>query len=103
MNTVTIRGHSDDCIVIQGAIHEEFSAYEAKSNIVRFLGFSDGTLLRITYGEHNKAMWRISLIRKGTAEYIKAEAEEGKSYSDQVSLEGDVSWVVCGKDYRIAR
>ena len=98
----TIRGYSDDMIVVQGPFSEEFGCYESKDVVTRYVGCSDGTLLRVTYGENKKGLWRITLIRRGSCEFSKQEAEEGgKEYSDVVTLTGQISWVVCGKDYRV--
>lgn len=46
MQTITIRGHSDDIISIDGDIREEFSN---NSDDQAILSFSDGTILGITY------------------------------------------------------
>lgn len=88
--TVTVRGASDDLIEIEGDLNEEFSGGDEP----RFLAFSDGTVLTVTYG--GEGFWRINQRRKGTAKYDKKEATDiVDDYSDTVTLTG-VSWVVCG-------
>lgn len=96
---ITIYGASDDLIEIEGAIGEEFNH---STENPAYLGFSDGTLLSVTYGAGNFAMWRITPIRYGTAKYSKVEAtDEDKDYSDRVTLDGDIKWVVCGDSYSL--
>lgn len=102
MSTITVYGASDDLIEVDGDIHEEFGAYE--SGITRrVLAVSDGTLLQITYGEHD-ACWRIAPLRHGTAKYKKTEGTEDGDYTDRVTLAGDdLHWVVVAKPEHVAR
>lgn len=95
--TVKIYGASDGLIEVVGALNEEFNAYGADEEPV-LLAFSDGTVLRVTYGENNEAFWRISWIAFGTAEYEHIPAtDEASDYSDRVTLRGEFAWCVCGK------
>lgn len=95
---ITIRGASDDLIEIEGDIQEEF-AYGA-DNEPEYLGFSDGTLLQIQYGAGGQGFWRIVPIRYGTAKYSKIEStDEDENYSDRVTLDGEVKWVLHGKTW----
>ena len=96
MAQITIRGHSDDIIVIEGDISEEISHYEPEHV---YLFFSDGTVLSVSYGQRNSGFWRIAPIIKGTAKYAKKEAtDEDKDYSDIVTLTGDIKWVGVGQE-----
>jgi len=95
---IKIYGASDDLVEVEGDLREEFSCYDSGEPKMKYLGFSDGTLLSIIYGEDG--MWRINRLRTGTASYSKEEAtdSEGDNYSDHVTLEGDnFTWVVFGE------
>ena len=97
--TLKIYGASDDLIEVEGEIREEFSPLADEPSL---LAFSDGTLLQIQYGAGNKAFWRIQPLIYGSASYSKVEAtDEDENYSDVVTLEGQIRWVVCG--YQWAR
>jgi hypothetical protein len=104
MSKVTIRGHSDDIIYIEGDFREELYYKEPKTDAKvsrNFLAFGDGTLLSIFYdGE-----WRINRKKAGSAIYTKVEANEagGGSYSDIVTLEGDLHWVLFGHEHGMIR
>lgn len=93
MSKIVIYGASDDLIEIEGDIREEFGAYGEESSL---LGFSDGSLLEVTYTE--QGFWRISPIVLNTDTfYAKAEATDpDEDYSDRVTLEGEIAWVLFG-------
>ena len=96
MAQITIRGSSDDLILIDGDINEEISHYEPEHV---YLFFSDGTVLSVSYGQKNDGFWRIAPIIKGTAEYDKKEAsDEEEGYSDIITLTGDIKWVGVGQE-----
>jgi len=106
MRQITVRGHSDDIIMVE--LHsdtnrvwcEEFSAWDSQAPAKRFLGFSDGTLLSVCYTE--EGVWRISPLIMGQAKYKKPqEGVADGEYSDVVTLtlEGYFSWVLfAGKE-----
>lgn len=98
---ITIKGASDDLIEIGGDIQEEFTASDSDAN---YLGFSDGTVLKIHYGEDGDGYWRITPETHGTARYSKVEAtNEDDDYSDVVTLDdAAIKWVVCGTDLALA-
>lgn len=94
---LTISGHSDDIIMVcgsDGRCLEEFSGWDSGKPSLRYLAFSDGTLLSICYTE--EGVWRILPVRIGSVAYFKKEAvsHDSKEYSDIVTLEGEISWVV---------
>lgn len=97
MPEVTIYGASDDLIEVEGAISEEFSAYDMGDGM--YLAFSDGTVLHVQYGANDEGMWRIGLRSRGTATYEHTPAtDERDDYSDRVTLTGDnLRWCVLGK------
>lgn len=92
--TVTVYGASDDLIEVEGDIREEFNPTEGVSS---FLGFSDGTLLKIVYDD--TGVWKIIRIARGhnTALTIdSAEGPDSSNYSDRATLDADITWVVYG-------
>lgn len=94
MARIEISGYSDDLIEIDGDISEEFNAYGDDEGPL--LAFSDGTVLRITYGD--AGIWRIVPVKTGSGELFITQAPEddGDNYSDKAVLTGDVKWVVRG-------
>jgi hypothetical protein len=95
----TVTGASDDLIEIEGQISEEFSAYGTDEDEPKFLGFSDGTLLRVTYD----GLWRFSLVSRGSADYSKVDGCEDEDTNDVVTLKGDIRWVCYGEKIAKAR
>ena len=97
MATITIYGASDDLVVVEGDLLEEFSFYP-QDDEARLIGISDGTLLRVRYDEDG--VWRLTLVHQGTAEMEKQEApaDDQDNYSDRVTLTGDIEWVVFGTE-----
>jgi len=93
MQTVTVYGASDDLIEIEGDIRDEISA---DSDMPCKLAFSDGTVLNVVYDEDG--CWRVTRIAAGTAamQKIEAEGSDTDNYSDRVTLNGDIKWVVAG-------
>lgn len=95
MARVIVYGHSDDIISVSGDIEDEFSVRDDET---KFLAFSEGTLLRVRYdGE-----WHISRHSAGSAAYARIESQgaDDKDYSDVVTLEGDIRWIVAGERNR---
>lgn len=92
MAIVKISGHSDDLIEVEGAITDELSFYGSENGDL--LAFSDGTVLRVIYND--KGIWRITPVAKGSAIYSKDEnpEDDDRRYSDIVTLDGDIQWVV---------
>lgn len=95
--TVYVRGHSDDCIEVEGDLNEEFSAYEA----VKYLHFNEGTVLKVEYApeDDNDYNWRIGVVRLGegtTAERFPGtyDGEDGMK-CDKYELSGNLSSVKC--------
>lgn len=107
MARVTIYGASDDLIEVGGDIYEEFTANrDDKANL---LAFSDGTLLEVTYTD--TGIWRINALSQNTSTRLvkeEATADEGNredgtpAYSDLVTLDGWLAWVVFGDSFKRA-
>lgn len=99
---VKIYGASDDLIEVDGDMREEFSLSFRDDDSTIFIACSDGSMFRVLYD----GCWRFARIVEGSAKFSKLEADEADKsgsrptgepwYSDVVTLDGDVSWVICG-------
>lgn len=99
VESVRVFGASDDLIEVEGAITEEFGACGCSAEEPRFVAFSDGTVLRLVYG--NDGCWEIRRVAEGAADFMHLPHDGDKtSYSDRATLSGDLRWVVCGKGFR---
>ena len=92
---ITIYGASDDLIEVEGDLEEEFQAYDTDGEC-HYMGLSDGTLLRVIYD----GVWHINVLKHGEAkvDIVPADGEDDDNYSDHAMLEGDFTWIVCGKE-----
>jgi len=94
--SVTISGHSDDLIEIEGDVREEFEALGLDHYIV---STSNGVLLRVRCAE----VWRIEVIAGADKVHIvPCPEDDDDNYSDVATVEGDVTWVQCGNEYATA-
>lgn len=93
---ITITGASDDLIEVGGDIQEEFNYY-SRDDDSALIATSDGTLLRVNYDRDG--IWRIAPLVYGTARQSKVEGSVGLDTNDVVTLEGDIKWVVFGKEW----
>jgi hypothetical protein len=97
---ITVQGHSDDLIEVDGDITEEFYAAEPGKS-PDLLAFSDGTVLAVNYTADG--IWRITPLTRGTVRLTVEQAVVGDPcYSDVATLDGLVRWVVLGTTYRAA-
>lgn len=95
MNTIKVRGHSDDIICVEGDTTDEFYPDSDKPG---FLAFSDGTVLSVEYGKGG--FWRVNRLAVGSATFTKVEATDpDEEYSDRVTLTGDIKWLVFGSQF----
>lgn len=95
MDEVRVYGASDDLIEVEGAIEEEFPLPPREE---AYLGFSDGTLLKIWYDSEG---WGIRRVVAGTADVSIVNAYEHggpNDYADIATLTGRVEWVVVGAE-----
>lgn len=97
---IKIYGASDDLIEIEGDITEEFSWFDCNEK-PRPVAFSDGTLLRMRYDEDG--IWRITLVEAGTAVFSKKEGSVSKDTNDEVTLIGDIRWIVFDNQIAMAK
>ncbi|WP_139905635.1 hypothetical protein [Clostridium thermarum] len=88
-----VTGHSDDLIVIEGEIREEFGRYNSEED---YLAFSDGTVLRAYYDEDG--LWRFIVVFKGSLFKEKIEGNVQEDINDLVTFHAGIVWCVCGKD-----
>lgn len=97
--TITICGASDDMVIAEGAINDEWDYTgddpDWPGDVV---AFSDGTVLRIQFTEDG--FWRITPTAKGPA-FIRIDqaTDEDEDYTDKARVSGDVRWVVHGRHY----
>ncbi len=95
--SVTVYGASDDIIVVDGQIHEEFPwqepGYGQPSGDL--LAFSDGTVLRVAFDLDGSGNWRITPLAQGAAKLTVAQTAE-EDGTDTATLDGDIQWVVQG-------
>lgn len=91
--SVTLYGASDDLVLVEGDVDEEFTAGKGADDLV---AFSDGTLLRINYDQDG--VWRINPLVNGRAALSvqQAPANDEDNYSDRATLDGEIAWVVLG-------
>jgi hypothetical protein len=94
---IRVEGASDDLIEIGGDISEEFYLQNDKGDL---LAFSDGTVLRIEFGDP----WRITPIVRGNAALtILLAAEHDDEGTDVATLDGDIAWVVHGVNHAVKK
>jgi len=95
MAQLKITGYSDDNVEVDGAIREEYGAYDRGADKPVLVAVSDGTLLRVWYD--NDGLWRISVVANGTARLTKTEGSITEDRFDEVLLEGsEFLWVSFG-------
>lgn len=98
---IKIYGSSDDLVVINGDIIEEFYFNDRDDNI--FLFISDGTLIQVLYGDHG--IWRFLILHKGSCE-VKHDPNpitDDERYSDIITMNGDIIWVALGTQYVVKK
>lgn len=84
----TVYGCSDDLIELDGAIREEFAAYDCVSRLT----FDNGAVLTVTYG--GEGIWRVETNGHPSASVLRCEDREGFTdpdgpiYSDLASVYG---------------
>lgn len=91
MASITIFGASDDLIEIEGDIREEINFV---ADHPFYLACNEGTLI---YGEYNDiGLWKFLVLKCGsaTSSVVSAHDPDSDNYSDRLTLEGNISWVV---------
>jgi len=88
--SITITGHSDDLIEIEGDISEEFDAYGEEDYLVT----SNIGAVRVEYDVDG--IWRIQRLA-GDVDVAQATGDgSDEDYSDVGVMHGNVRWVACG-------
>lgn len=98
---IKVYGAIDDLIEVEGDIREEFGYHYSESDpTAKFLAFSDGTALKITYGLDD-CCWRISVYASNPESNVKhtPATSEDSGYTDVVVIEADIKWVVVGEQF----
>ncbi len=96
---IKVYGHSDDCIEVEGDIEDEFNYnYSEDDPTAKFLSFSDGTVIKVTYGLDG-ADWQLSIFAKNPESSVTHTPPIGNSYTDVVGIDADIKWVVIGDQF----
>lgn len=91
MNTITISGHSDDCIEVDGDVSEEFYAGPDDTAWIRL---NCGTIIQVTYDDNGR--WRTTIILPTPGftidSYYRAPVDdpEDRDYTDKLTISGDL-------------
>ena len=90
MKTVTIYGHSDDLIEIEGDFGVEFNAYDTEDILL-----SNGCKVRVTYDENGDGCWRTNLLTPQLCTVVEhtLATDETDDYTDRLTISGDFEWV----------
>lgn len=91
---ITVSGASDDLIVVEGDINEEFYYTGDRPNAGDLLAFSDGTILRIKF-DNDRGGWRITPVTGAGNVAIVQAPEDAEGATDKATLKG-ADWVVHG-------
>ena len=85
--TVEIRGYSDDTILVNGVIDDEFWA--GWENF-RYLHFADGTVVTVGFGVAPFKGWSINVVVRGgsVSEILDPVTDDGVHFSDRLRLNG---------------
>lgn len=93
--TVTVYGSSDDLIEVEGPIREEF--YGSDDGEPTYLAFSNGVVVSAQYT--NEGVWEVRPTVEPEGVKVGVEFAEGPDsdrYSDVLTFDAEVSWVVAG-------
>lgn len=98
MAKVVVYGASDDLVEVDGDVSVEFSPRDENCSLM----FGDGTVLDVRY---MLGVWRVTQRTAGHAVFSKVEAPpaDEANYSDRVTLEGDLRWLVVAEDIEFSR
>lgn len=106
VQTVRLSGHSDDVVVVNGAINEEWSYYGHNVNESGvIIAFSTGDAVRIRYTDDSAdGVWRINIIAAGgtpdtTVTVDSAPVDDEENYSDVLTVTSPhIKWVALVND-----
>lgn len=92
MASCIVSGGSDDLVIVEGNITEEWGCY---SDPKRILAFSNGVLLRVRYDE--EGCWRVEILAGQEHTRVVSIGNPDENYTDRVEVLG-AKWVVCGTE-----
>lgn len=108
---LVVFGASDDLIEVGGAIEAEFGAYSRDIDEPAYVGFSNGLLVKVWYGDrpgHDESVWNVQPLNfEGRFDLIPARGEDAgrdedgcPGYSDKliVNVTEPITWAVTGVD-----
>jgi hypothetical protein len=99
MAKVDIYGTSDDLIVVEDGVIEEFIL---AGHGPYFLAFGEGTVLSAQFGSDE--IWRIERRVEGSASFSRTPGTDpDDNYSDRVTLQGSLKYVVFGNRFERIR
>lgn len=95
-STVTIYGHSDDIVKVNGTILgcNEYTAVGDEPYL--FVEFSTGDVIKITYND--AGIWHTELYKKGLSS-VDVLAQSGDNYTDKAIVTGKFVWVDVWESY----
>lgn len=91
---ITVYGDSDDFIVVEGDIFEDFGVYAHETPV--WLSVSEGTVLEVTYD----SCWKIEIVTKGIgnpAKKLTSTDTDYTDYSDVVEVYGTITSVTLSR------
>lgn len=99
--SIKIFGKGSDTIEL------EYEGYDKKREKIQsknvknlIIGFSDGTLLEVSHVP--PGIWEIKTLLMGHSKITRRDSLlKGEDCTDEVTLEGDITWVLCGRQYKI--
>lgn len=89
---IRIYGASDDLVEIEGSDYQEneIGCFEANVRI----WFKDGTVILVSYGKQDLAVWSIVIEKVGTEKFDLqiCEDEDADIYSDIFEINSEILW-----------
>lgn len=82
---IKITGYSDDIVVLDGDIYDEFGSYNSDLK----MEFSDGTILVASYN----GIWSFEVINKGDLFREKINGSYDDDINELVILDDGIKWV----------
>lgn len=98
-----VYGASDDLIEFEGDFHGEVGCYGTDGRDKGVLVvMSDGTILEVKYGKHNRGIWEVKLIKSGDLliDIELCEDEDATIYSDIATFKSGIKWAYAATDWQ---
>ena len=88
---IRIYGCSDDLVEIEGSMYDNEIGCDYNDPKAR-IRFEDGTIIRISYGKKDKAIWDIVIEAVGTAKFdlTICDDEDAEIYSDIFEIDSEI-------------